>query len=156
MISNIEFKALENISNIKEVISDIFDITLDISGGWGYDANSSLIINSLDMPTNQFLNLFAMVRANMEMNITLDKDSRYSGINISLKEQKNIDIDDKSYQVVSFEITAMNEKIYKAFISEYKENSNKDGFDLSNHFKRRDESRITRVVDYWFYNLHTK
>ncbi|SHO80996.1 hypothetical protein MNB_SV-15-48 [hydrothermal vent metagenome] len=156
MINNIEFKNLEDMGNIKNVISELFGVTLDISGGWGYDANSSVIINNLDMPINQFLNLFAMVRANMEMNITVDSDNRYSGINVSLEEQKNIDIEDKSYQVVTFKITAMNEKIYKNFITEYKENLNKEEFDLSNHFKRRDESKITRVVDYWFYNLHTK
>ena len=144
------FKELEKVENIKEVVKNLFDVELDISGGWGYDDESAVTINTLDVPLGQFMNLFATLRANLEMNFDKSPDERYGGINLSLQEEKNVEKNAKRYSVATFEISAMNEKRYAEFIKEYKENYGKKTFDLNDHFSRRKEATMTRVSEYWF------
>jgi len=152
-MTNLDFKKVEPVDNIKDVIKDIFDVELDVSGGWGYENNNALVIEELHIPIDQFIHMFATIRANIEMNLTLEEEQRYGGINLTFLNSKKFEINNKTYDVVSFKITAMNEKIYADFIKEYKDGYGKKEFDLSNHFKRRKENTITRDVDYWFYGL---
>ncbi len=152
-MTNIEFKQVEPVENIQEVVKDIFDIKLNISGGWGYDNNSAVVIKKLDMPVEQFIHMFATMRANIEMNLTLDEDERYGGINLTFENSKKSEINNKIYDVMSFKITAMKEKIYTNFIQEYKAGYGKKEFDLSAHFQKRKESTIVRHIDYWFLGL---
>ena len=149
----IDFKELEKVNSTKEVIKDVFGVDLDIDGGWGYNASTAVIINSLSMPIEQFLNLFATVRANIEMNLTLEKDDRYGGINISIEKHIQTKIDDVTYDVVTCNIKAMKEDIYAKFIKEYKDGYGKKEFDLSGHFNKRKDSTILRVVEFWFDGL---
>lgn len=144
------FKEVEKVKNIKKVVKNLFDVELDISGGWGYDVESAVIINSLDVPIGQFMNLFATLRSNVEMNFDKSSDERYGGINLSLKEEKRIEKNGNRYNIATFEISAMNEKRYAEFIKEYKENYGKKAFDLNSHFGRRKEATLTRMVEFWF------
>ncbi len=152
-MTNIEFKPIEHVDNIKKVIKNVFDVELNITGGWGYDNNSAVIIEKLDIPMDQFIHMFATMRANIEMNLTLEEDERYGGINLTFKDNKKFEINNKTYDIVSFKVTAMKEKIYAQFIKEYKDGYGKKEFDLSDHFKRRTENTITRYIDYWFLGL---
>jgi len=153
MKTNIEFQTLPVVDDISEVIEDVFGVKLDINGGWGYDNTSALIVGKLDTDVDQFIDMFCNMRANIEMNLTLEEQDRYAGINLSFKESKEFEINNKVYDIVSFEITAMKETVYSQFIKEYKENYGKQEFDLSEHFKKRKESTVTRYVDYWFLGL---
>lgn len=144
------FKEVEKVENIKEVIKNLFDVELDISGGWGYDDESALTINSLDIPMGQFMNLFATLRTNLEMNFNKSPDERYGGINLSLQEEKSMEKNGNRYDIATFEISAMNEKRYAEFIKEYKENYGKKAFDLNDHFGRRKEATLIRIVECWF------
>ncbi|MCK5111397.1 MAG: hypothetical protein KAQ94_07740 [Arcobacteraceae bacterium] len=152
-MTNIEFKQIEPVDSIQKVIKEVFDLKLDISGGWGYDNNSAIIVEKLDMPIEQFIHMFATMRANIEMNLTLEEGERYTGINLTLEDSKKFEINNKIYNIVSFKITAMKEKVYTDFIQEYKDGYGKKDFDLTDHFDRRKQNSITREVDYWFYGL---
>ncbi len=152
--TNITFNQIEPVENLSHVLKETFDVDLDISGGWGYDNKSAVIVNHLDMPIDQFLHMFATIRANIEMNIMQDENKRYGGINVSFLEGEQFDIENKIYDHITFEITAINEKEYAQFIQEYKDNygKNKD-FDMDAHFKRRAQSTISLKSDYWFHGL---
>ena len=154
-MTKIEFKQIDNVDNISEVIKEVFEVELDISGGWGYDNTTALIVNNLkEMKIDQFIHTFASIRANVEMNLTLDEDERYGGINVEFMDGKQIELDNIKYDMITFKISAMKEKDYAVFIQEYKDNygKNKD-FDMTDHFKRRNESTISIEVDYWFIGL---
>ena len=152
--SSIKFDKLPAVDDIAGVIEDMFGVKLDISGGWGYDNNSAVIVKSLDKSIDQFLYMFATIRANIEMNMTLEEDERYGGINNTYIDGKQVEIEDKTYDMITFEITAMKENVYADFIKEYKDNYEKNKeFDLDDHFKRRKESTITIQSDFWFYGL---
>jgi len=148
-MTKVEFKKLESVENIKEVVANLFDIELNIAGGWGYGSESALKVEQLDIPIEQFINMFTTLRSNVEMNF--DKKEKYGGITLSLEELKSLDIDNTPYQIARFNLSAMSEKVSAEFIKEYKENYGKKEFDIGEHFKRRKEQTLTRVVECWFY-----
>jgi len=148
------FKQLTPVEDISALILEVFDVKLDISGGWGYNNKMPTIINTLDIPIDQFLNLFANIRANIEMNLTLEDDDRYGGINVHFLEGEQFTIENKIYDHIKFEITAMKEKEYAKIIQEYKDNYGKNtNFDMDMHFKKREELTIKVVSDFWFQGL---
>lgn len=146
----IKFDELPEVDDIAGVLEDVFGVKLNVSGGWGYNNNSALQVESLDIPLNQFFQMFASMRANIEMNLTLDDDSRYGGINVSQLEHKEFEIQNSNFDIVTFKITGMKEKTYSHFIQEYKDNYGKDDFDLEKHFKQREENTIKIESDFWF------
>ena len=152
--NNIIFNQIEPVENLSTVLKDTFDVELDLSGGWGYDNNSAVVVNHLDIPIDQFLHMFATIRATIEMNLMQDEKSRYGGIKVTFLEGEQFEVENKIYDHITFEITAMNEKKYAEFIQEYKDNYGKnEDFDMDDHFKRRTENTITLKSDYWFCDL---
>lgn len=152
--SKITFNQIEPVENLSSVLKDTFDVNLDISGGWGYDNNSAVQVNSLDIPIDQFLHMYATVRATIEMNLMQDEENRYGGIKVAFLEGEQFEVENKIYDHITFEITAMNEKKYAGFIQEYKENHGKnEDFDINGHFERRAQNTITVKSDYWFCGL---
>ena len=152
--NSISFERLPAVDDMSGVIEDMFGVKLDISGGWGYDPKSVVIVNSLDKPIDQFLYTFSNIRANTEMNMILNKEDRYGSINTTFIEGKQIELENVKYDMITFQITAMKEDIYAEFIQEYKDNYAKNkNFDLDDHFKRRKESTITIKSDFWFCGL---
>jgi len=149
-----KFKQITPVDNISELILEVFDVKLDISGGWGYDYKNPVVVNSLDMSIDQFLNLFANLRANIEMNMTLEEDERYGGINVHFLDGEQFTIENKTYDHIRFEVTAMKEKNYAKVIQEYKDNYGKnENFDMSEHFRKREELSVKLVSDFWFEGL---
>lgn len=149
-----EFKQIESVENISALIEEVFDIKLDISGGWGYNHQNPIVVNTLDIPIDQFLSLFANLRSNIEMNLTLEEEERYGGINVHFLDGKQFSIENKTYDHIRFEITGMREKEYAEVIKEYKDNYGKnENFDMNGHFEKRKELTIKREVDFWFEGL---
>ena len=148
-----KFDKLPAVDDIAGVIQDAFDVKLDISGGWGYDNNSALIVKAMDIPTDQFVHMFASMRATIEMNMILEEEARYAGVNANFVESKKFEINNMTYDILTFKITAMKEDVYAELIQEYKDNYGKKEFDMNDHFKRRNEATISREVDYWFVGL---
>jgi hypothetical protein len=149
-----EFKQIEPVDDISGLIKEVFDVKLDISGGWGYDYKTSVVVHSLDTSIDQFLNLFANLRANIEMNMTLEEDDRYGGINVHFLDGEQFSIENKTYDHITFEVTAIKEKEYAKLIKEYKDNYGKNqDFDMDKHFKKREELTIKKVADFWFEGL---
>ncbi|MEA2050232.1 MAG: hypothetical protein U9O56_05840 [Campylobacterota bacterium] len=153
MMNSIHFEKAQEVDDIAGVIKDIFDIDLDISGGWGYDYNNPLVVNSLDITIDQFLHMFSTMRANIEMNLLLDDENRYGGINATFLEAKKLVLDNNTFDVVTYKISAIKEKKYAEFIKEYKDGYGKKEFDITKHFENRQKYTISREVDYWFLGL---
>lgn len=144
------FAQLKADDDIKEVIKFAFDADLDISGAWGYSKALATVIHSSDVPMPQLEHMLASMRAHIEMNMTLQKEVRYAGIDIneiSKSEDKRGSI---LYHKITYQITAIKEDIYTSFIKEYKEGYGTEGFDMTEHFAKRKEATITRNETYWF------
>lgn len=148
----ITFKKLQDENNIKELIKSIFDADLDLSGGWGYTEETATIINALPkgMPIKQLQHMVTSIRAHLEMNITQEQENRYGGINANERGREALKTNERAVNKVTYEITAMKEDLYTAFMKEYKENYGKEYFDLTKHFKQRSEATLTRDIVHFF------
>jgi hypothetical protein len=146
-----KFKQLDFSEDIKDIIQNIFDTTLDISGGFGYTQEEPTKIYSTQRLLKEQLQLtLCAMRANLEMNITLDKDKRYSGINPSEIAREKVIIKEKILDKITYKVTATKEDMYNSFIKEYKENHQNPTFDLTKHFDKRKENEIYINEIYWF------
>jgi len=144
------FTKLKCDNDLKQIIKAAFDTELDIGGSWGYTKETSTTILSSNVPLAQFEHMFASMRAYVEMNMTLEKEKRYGSINLNEISRDSIEIENIFYDKVIYEIRAINENIYAAFINEYKEGYGKDGFNIEEHFKKRKEVTLKREVTHWF------
>ena len=146
------FNEIQNNRNIQDLIKETFDAELPLSGNWGYSIDQPTIIEALPegMPLNQLQHMIGTIRAHLEMNITQEKENRYGGININERSREENKSKESVLNKITYEVTAIKEDLYTAFIKEYKENYGKGDFDLNTHFKRRQEVTLTREVVHYF------
>ena len=145
------FKTISSSDPIKDIIASAFDMSVDLTGGWGYTQEEATIIHSTNnLPVEQFEHTLATMRAYIEMNMTLEPSERYGSINPTEIKREAVTIEDETYFKVSYEITAMREDLYADFINEYKSGYGTAEFDMSDHFKRRKEATLVRSVEHWF------
>jgi len=144
------FPVLQCDDDLKQIIKAAFDSDLDIKGSWGYTQETATIILSSPAPLVQFEHMFASMRAYVEMNMTLAEEERYGSINLNEVAREQIPIENLLYDKVTYEVSAMNEKIYASFIAAYKEGYGTEGFDMTEHFKKRKEATLKRKVTHWF------
>jgi len=152
------FHPIQENTNIQELIKTTFDADLPIAGDWGYSQEKASIIEALpqDMPLLQLEHMITSVRAHLEMNITQEAANRYGAINVNELVREEFQNDGLVYEKVTYEVTAIQEDLFKNFILEYKEGYEKEGFDLNEHFKRRKEATLTREVVHYFEVSHVK
>ncbi len=136
--------------DIKLLVKSAFSVELDISGCFGYSQDEALVINQTDTPIKQLEHTLASMRAILEMSMTLPKEQRYGAINVNEISRDSISVNTKTFDRVTYEITAMKESQYSAFIDEYKEGMEREDFDIQEHFKRRKKATIKREVMFWF------
>ena len=146
------FKKLQENNNIQQLIKSTFDADLPLSGSWGYAEEKATIIEALPegMTSTQLEHMLTSIRAHLEMNITQEKDHRYGGINAKEIAREQIKNKKGIFDKITYKITATKEDLYNAFIKEYKESYGKKEFDLNEHFKKREESTLTREVIHYF------
>lgn len=146
----IEFEHLKSDNDLKEVIKAAFDADLAVSGNWGYTQELATIIESTDLSLTQLEHMLASMRAYIEMNMTLPEEERYGSINLNETHREQIKSENLIYDKVTYQITAMKEETYTAFIKAYKEGLGTEGFDITEHFNQRKEATIARDEVYWF------
>jgi len=146
------FKKLQEHHNIQELIKSTFDADLALTGNWGYSKEKATIIEAIpeSMTLSQLEHMVTSIRAYLEMNITQEQKNRYGGINANERAREESRSKEGILNKVTYEITAMKEDLYTAFIKEYKEDYGKEDFDLNEHFKRRQEATLTREVVHYF------
>jgi len=146
------FKRLQENTDIQELIKSTFDTDLPLAGSWGYTQEKASIIEALPdgMPLLQLEHMLTSIRAHLEMNITQEPENRYGAVNANERAREEIKSEEGSFDKVTYEITAMKEDLYNAFIKEYKEGYGKENFDLNDHFKRREAATLTREVIHYF------
>ncbi len=146
----LKFEQLKSDNDLKEVIKAAFDADLAVTGDWGYTQELATIIQSTDQPLKQLEHMIASMRTYIEMSMTLPEAERFGSINLNELSREQERVGDLIYDKVTYEITAMREKTYTAFINEYKEGLGTEGFDITEHFNQRKKATITRNEDYWF------
>jgi len=140
------FKEIVLDDDLRSIIKRIFDLDLDIDGGFGYTKESATILKSDEPQLQKIIFNLAHMRAYIEMNLMQDKSNRYGSINLIEKTRS----EEGDFLKITYEISAMLESDYAKFIDEYKQNYEKDGFDLEDHFNRRKKATLKRNIEYWY------
>ena len=146
-----KFEEIASGDSLKDVVKTAFDADMDISGGWGYSKEEATHIHATELPLEQFEHTFAMMRAYIEMNMTLSEEKRFGSINPREIKREEILDDLNSYDKVTYEITAMQESRYNGFINAYKKGYGEENFDLTAHFQERKDATLHREVIHWFF-----
>ncbi len=152
------FQQIQNSQDIKQTLNATFNVDLSLDGGWGYIQEEATIIEALKdgMSPTQLEHMIVTMRTHLEMNIIQEKTNRYAGINANEKSRESLHTDNTVIDKVSYEITAIKEDLYHAFVKEYKEGYESEAFDLSDHFRRRKEATLIREVVHYFDITHIK
>ncbi len=147
----LQFKPIQNDNDLKEVIKSAFDMDLCVSGAWGYTPDQATIIEKTETISIEELQYtIASMRTYIEMNMTLPKQKRYGSINLSEIQRKEVEKNNTICHEVFYNVSAMKEEDYEAFINEYKECFGKEDFDLASHFEKRKNATLTREIKYYF------
>lgn len=142
------FKEIKVEKNLASLVKVAFNAELELDGAWGYTkALATVIKEGNSTPTVQTEFTLATMRAYLEMNMTLEDSERYSAINLQELSRERIET---IYDKVVYEISAIKETEYKAFIAEYKKYSETPDFDMAEHFARRKQATLKREVIHWF------
>ena len=129
-------------------------------GGWGYSPDDAVIIDKNDpvVPKGKPFHgvgleyVFVEKRIYEELIIFRPKNDRYSGIMWSSLNQKLTSYNDRSYDVLTFEVTALADKDWEELKAEWEgpHGHGSPGFDIGAHIKKRDARTIRYITEYYF------
>jgi hypothetical protein len=146
-----QFPTIPSSEPIKEVIHSAFDLSIELSGGWGYSIQEAIeILPPLAAPLSQIEYTLASVRTHLDMHMMLPEEERYGGINLNEKTRESLCANNRVYELVTYEVTAMKERNYARFIDAYKEGYGQEDFDMDAHFRARKEATLTRSITLYF------
>ena len=131
---------------IAKVIKRAFDMDLSVSGGWGYDAQQPIKLPAGSTSLSQLQHTLASMRTHLEMSLTQPAQKRYGGINLTESDRYT----EENREAVTYQITAMPESQYAAFIDAYKQGYGTEAFDMEAHFKARAKATLHREITVWF------
>jgi hypothetical protein len=150
------FKKISSDDDIRLVIKSSFNVDLNISGGWGYDEESAIILLDSNYPTKQLEHTLASMRAHLEMNMTQPQEMRYGAINVNEIKREIFKSDIRKYDIITFKISAILEETYNKFIQEYKAGQDSVDFDIEAHFRKRKDATLIREEKLWFNTSNLK
>lgn len=133
---------------------------LPIRGGWGYTKEDAVIIDKNDPVVPKGLPfdghtieyIFVEKRIYEELIIFQPEEHRCSGIEWQLVQQQLQEIDARTYDVLTFAVTAFPDKDWEELRAEW-EGANtavSDHFNFEAHQQKREARQLRYVTDYWF------
>jgi len=146
----------------RDTIADHFKSVgeLPIRGGWGYTVEDALIIDKNDTIVQKGIPfdgvgleyIFVEKRIYEELIISCPANDRSSGIRWNLLEQKLTSHNDRQYDMLTFEVTALRDSDYEELKAEWEgpKGYGSPGFDADAHIKKRNSRTIRYVTEYCF------
>jgi len=131
---------------------------LPIRGGWGYTIEDAVIIDKNDPVVPKGLpfygldieHIFVEKRIYEELIIFRDKHDRHSNIKWDLLKQSLIHRDDRSYDCLTYEVSAFPDKDFEELKREWDHGRTTETFDVEAHYRKAESKRIHYVAEYWF------
>ena len=139
MTIDIQAPKIKTAETLREILAVDFKSLggeLPVHGGWGYSREDAVIIDKDDPVVSKGMpfdgvdieHVVVEKRIYEELIIFRSVNSRYSGIEWNLLEQRLTSYEDRTYDVLSFEITAIPDADCKALKAEWESNN---GFQAS-------------------------
>lgn len=133
---------------------------LPIQGGWGYTKDDACIIvknDPLVNPSSTFDGIgieyvFVEKRIYEELIIFRPQGEKFSGIRWNLLKQSTLHEEDRVYDKLTFEITALHENDWEELKAEFEgpQGAINPNFDMGAHEKKLQEKMVSYTRDFWF------
>lgn len=133
---------------------------IPIGGGWGYTLEDAVIIDKNDPSVTKGMPfdgvgleyIFVEKRIYEELIINRPEYDRYSGIKWNLLGQAMTTHGGKSYDVLTFEVTALPDRDWEELKAEWDgpNGHGSPGFDIDVHFKKHESRTVRYVSEYYF------
>ena len=163
MAREIEAPRISSVESARNILAADFKSLggeLPIRGGWGYSQEDTVIIDKNDpiVPSGipfdgvEIEYIFVEKRIYKELIIFRPPEERFAGIKWKLLKQRSTEHKQRSYDVLSFEVTALPSKDFEELKAEWEgpDGYGSPGFDVDAHFSKRDAKTIRYVAEYWF------
>jgi len=146
----------------REILANNFKMLgeIPIQGGWGYTLDDAVIIDKNDPVIPKGIPfdgvgleyIFVEKRIYEELIIFRPQNDRYSGIRWNMLRQELTSHNDRLYDVLTFEVTALPDKDWHELKAEWEgpNGYGAPGFDVHVHTKKRDSKTIRFVTEYYF------
>ena len=134
------------------------DGELPISGGWGYSKEDAVVIDKEDPVVSKGMPfdgvgieyIFVENRISEELIILENANSEYYGIEWKIIEQRLIFDDDRKYDILLYEVTAIQESGWDTQKWEWGGNADNQGLELMDHIERKNKKKICYSTECWF------
>ncbi|CAN6132692.1 hypothetical protein MCEKH37_00324 [Methylophilaceae bacterium] len=111
----------------RQIIFEDYKINLPISGGWGYDIESACIIDKNDPTVDNLISfdgvsveyVFVEKRIYEEMIIFRHEANKFWGIRWDLEEQRLIKVDNRSFDILTFDVVGFSEQIWNELTTRF-------------------------------------
>ena len=145
----IEAPYIQSKETPREIIREDFKSVgdLPISGGWGYSFEDAVIINKYDPILSQedeidllnIENIFVEKRIYEELIIFRQADDKFSGIKWSIRKQELTKSNDRTYDVLTFEVNAVPDKDWEMLKNEWEAGYKSSSFIKELHLQKYDD-----------------
>lgn len=139
----------------RDILATDFQLTLPISGGWGYSQADACIIDNINDPAFNAVAVeynFVEKRIYEEMIIFRPKAEQFAGIEWKLQEQELLRKGGKSFDKLRFNITAYPVKDWEELRAAWEgpQGYGHPDFDIEAH-EKKDQEKIMRFTrEFWF------
>jgi len=163
MTIDIEAPRIRSAETPREIITADFKslrYEMPITGGWGYTKEDAVVIDKNDPVVPKDIPfhgigieyVFVEKRIYEELIIFQSEDNKCSGIEWNLVKQRLEVFEDRKYDVLLFEVTAIPDFDWETLQNEWESN---DGFqgsesELKAHNDKRNDKTIRYTTEYWF------
>jgi hypothetical protein len=160
MTKNVTAPKIQSQESPRKILADDFPSLgeLPILGGWGYSIKDAVIIDKNDpvVPNGppfcalDIEHVFIGKRIYEELVLFRKHHDKHVNIKWTILKHSLELRDNKSYDLIICEVTALSDKDYKELEKEYEQSVTTDTFDVKAHLEKARSRMIRYVTEYWF------
>ena len=145
----------------RQIIFEDYKIDLPISGGWGYDIESACIIDKNDPTVDKTIPfdgisieyVFVEKRIYEEMIIFRGISDKFWGIRWDLEEQRLIKVDNRSYDILKFDVVGFSEEIWNELTTRFDTIKANEQWDLMEDLDAYRESKAFKFKREFYFDV---
>ena len=145
----------------RQIIFEDYKIDLPISGGWGYDIESACIIDKNNPTVDKTIPfdgisieyVFVEKRIYEEMIIFRGTSDKFWGIRWDLEEQRLIKVDNRSYDILIFDVVGFSEEIWNELTSRFDAIKANEQWDLMEDLNAYRESKAFKFKREFYFDV---
>ena len=145
----------------RQIIFEDFKLDLPITGGWGYDFESSCVIDKNDSTVNKIIPfngvsveyVFVEKRIYEEMIIFRKADEKYAGIRWDLISQELLFEDDKPYDKLIFNVVGFTDEVWDELTNRFEAIQKSGKLELLSELDAYRESKAYKFNREYYFDI---